>query len=355
MAKLSYSALETFRTCPLKYKFAYIDKIPVTQSGVMQFGSLIHKVMEELYAHQMLPISKEELMHLFSAQWKPKLYKDAYQAQSDFESGLAIVEREWEKKQAQPEPVTIAREKYFLLPIADGFDLSGRIDRIDKIGDNSLEIIDYKTGRTVPSEEEVRNNLQLSIYYFALLKLWPSTQQVTLSLYYLRPDMKVSFVAEPALLEQAKETLRDLVEQIRTTNYAPTPGRHCDYCDFRPHCPMMKHSSDVQAKPDDPLVLEGSFLADRYLALMNEKRTLTEQVDATKEAIGQYLDATGYAQLSGKQGAVRRIVTKTKRLQGKKVQEYLASQNVLEQFVEISESTRLIAQEKAIPDIEEIV
>lgn len=355
MAKLSYSALDTFRTCPLKYKFAYIDKLPVTQSGVMQFGTLMHKVMEELYAHQMLPITKEELMHVFSARWRPQLYQDEYQAQSDFSSGVAIIEREWEKKQAEIEPVTIAREKYFLLPIAEGFDISGRIDRIDKIGPDSLEIIDYKTGRSVPSENEVRNNLQLSIYYFALLQLWPSTKQVTLSLYYLRPDMKVSFVADPALLEKARETLRDLVEQIRTTNYAATPGKHCDYCDFRAHCPMMKHATDVQAKPDDTLVLEGSFLADRYLTLMNEKKALTEQVDAAKEAISSYLDATGYAQLSGKQGSVRRIVTKTKRLQGKKVQEYLASQNVLEQFVEVSESSRLLVQAKDIPDIEEIV
>lgn len=355
MAKISYSALETFRTCPLKYKFAYIDKLPVSQSGVMQFGTLMHKVMEELYAHQMLPITKEELMHIFSAHWKPQLYQDEYTAQSDFTSGVAIIEREWEKKQVEPEPITIAREKYFLLPIAEGFDISGRIDRIDKIGADSLEIIDYKTGRTVPSESEVRNNLQLSIYYFALLQLWPTTKQVTLSLYYLRPDMKVSFVADPELLEKARETLRDLVEQIRSTNYQPNPGRHCDYCDFRPYCPLMKHAADVQAKPDDPAILEGSFLADRYLTLMREKKVLTEQVDATKEAIGKYLDTTGYAQLTGKQGAVRRIVTKTKRLQGKKVQEYLAHQNVLEQFVEISESSRLLAQAKDIPDIEEIV
>ena len=97
MSKLSYSALETFRSCPLKYKFAYIDKLPVAQNGVMQFGSLMHKVMEELYAHQMLPISKEELQHVFSSGWKPHLYNDQYQADYDFQSGLAIIEREWQK------------------------------------------------------------------------------------------------------------------------------------------------------------------------------------------------------------------------------------------------------------------
>ena len=356
MAKISYSALETFRTCPLKYKFAYVDKIPVQQNGAMQFGSVIHKVMEELYAHQMLPITKEELQHIFSSRWKPELYgNNSYQAEYDFQSGLEIIGREWEKKQSAPEPTTIGREKYFLLPIAEGFELSGRIDRIDKVGEDSLEIIDYKTGRTVPTDEEVRNNLQLAIYYLALLKLWPTTQKVTLSLYYLRPDMKVGFVADPALLEQAKVTLQDLVEQIRNTNYAPTPGRHCDYCDFKDRCPMMKHGSDVLSKPEDKIVVEGTFLADRYLTLLAQKKAITEQTDATKEAIGKYLDSTGYQQLAGNQGTVRRIVTKSKRLQGKKVQEYLASQNVLEQFVEVSESTRLLAHEKEIPDIETIV
>lgn len=355
MAKLSYSALETFRTCPLKYKFAYVDKIPVAQSGSMQFGSLMHKVMEELYSHQMLPISKEELQHLFSSKWNSHLYQDSYTADIEFQTGLSIIEREWEKKQNQPEPLTIAREKYFLLPLAEGFELSGRIDRIDKVGEDSLEIIDYKTGRSVPSEEEVRNNLQLAIYHLALLKLWPTTKEVTLSLYYLRPDMKVGFVADPALLEKAKLALADLVEQIRTTNYAPTPGGHCDHCDFQDRCPMRKHKSDVALHPEDPVIQEGAFLADRYLNLMAQKKANAEEIEAAKAGIEQYLAVTGYQTIAGKQGTVRKLVTKTRRLQGKKVQEYLASQNVLEQFIETSESSRLITQAKDVPDIEEVL
>ncbi len=354
MSKLSYSALETFRSCPLKYKFAYIDKLPVAQNGVMQFGSLMHKVMEELYAHQMLPISKEELQHVFSSGWKPHLYNDQYQADYDFQSGLAIIEREWQKKQQEPEPTTIAREKYFLLPIAPEFDLTGRIDRIDKIGPQALEIIDYKTGRSVPSEPEVRNNLQLAIYYLALLRLWPDTKEVKLSLYYLRADMKVGFVADNALLEKAKAELSSLVEEIRSSTYKPNPGKHCDFCDFKSQCPLMKHKSDQELTPDDPLVQEGTFLADRYLQLMQQKKIQAEEIEAAKQAINQYLDGTGYQSIAGKDGSVRRLSTKTKRLQNKKVQQYLASQNVLDQFIEETQASKLITQMKELPEIEDL-
>jgi len=47
--------------------------------------------------------------------------------------------------------------------------VSGIIDRIDKTGEETYEIIDYKSGKKLPSQRKVDDNNQLSIYALGFL------------------------------------------------------------------------------------------------------------------------------------------------------------------------------------------
>jgi len=45
---VSWSALSTFRTCPLKYKFRYLDGLPEESvSAALVFGTGIHAAVEQ--------------------------------------------------------------------------------------------------------------------------------------------------------------------------------------------------------------------------------------------------------------------------------------------------------------------
>jgi putative RecB family exonuclease len=47
---ISWSALSTFRTCPLKYKFRYVDGLPEESvSSALVFGTGIHTAVEQHY------------------------------------------------------------------------------------------------------------------------------------------------------------------------------------------------------------------------------------------------------------------------------------------------------------------
>jgi len=85
--------------------------------------------------------------------------------------------------------VILELEKHFVLDFNIGREkhyLSGIIDRIDAFNDGRYEIIDYKTGKRVPSQKDTDKDLQLSIYALGLLSLWPqlNTKDISLSLYF---------------------------------------------------------------------------------------------------------------------------------------------------------------------------
>lgn len=244
MPKLSYSALQTFHTCPLQYKYAYVDKLPSEQNAMMHFGTLLHQVMQELYTSTLLPLSKEELTDIFTSKWKQQWCQgNTTQAKQEFAEALAIIEREWHKREASSAVHTIGLEKSFLFPVNSSFDIKGRIDRVDKVDDQTLEIIDYKTGRSVPSQADLENNLQLAVYYLAVHALWPAIERTTLTLHYLRPDTTISFTPDSSFKAQAESRLHAIVEALKISDFTPQAGNHCVHCSYRHICPLMKDMS----------------------------------------------------------------------------------------------------------------
>ena len=65
---LSASDIDTYRTCPLKYKFARVFRIPSEPTLNQRFGILVHQVLERY--HQSGGHSIDELLGLLDAGWR---------------------------------------------------------------------------------------------------------------------------------------------------------------------------------------------------------------------------------------------------------------------------------------------
>ena len=74
------------------------------------------------------------------------------------------------------------KENRFLLPNKDYLQITGRIDRIDEIDKNTIEITDYKSGQRSPwlgtdktkkNSETLKKDIQAQIYYLAVKQLFP--------------------------------------------------------------------------------------------------------------------------------------------------------------------------------------
>ncbi|MCR4314492.1 MAG: PD-(D/E)XK nuclease family protein, partial [Candidatus Uhrbacteria bacterium] len=111
--------------------------------------------------------------------------------------------------------------------------LKGRIDRIDRYEDG-VEIIDYKTGspKTELSKEDKE---QLFLYQLAardVLGLVPKK----LTYHYLTDNSQVSFIGTDDQLLDLQESIVERVQAIRSSSFVPTPGFHCQFCDFADIC-----------------------------------------------------------------------------------------------------------------------
>ena len=122
-------------------------------------------------------------------------------------------------------------DDYKKIPFGDNLQLGGKLDRVDLLSDNTLEIIDYKTGK------EKENNLQLLIYVFLVESLF--NKKVSKATYiYLKTGNRKSVIPDEELRKQTKEQILWIVEQIGSeTVWAPRISKLCAYCDYLYFCP----------------------------------------------------------------------------------------------------------------------
>lgn len=107
----------------------------------------------------------------------------------------------------------------------------GYIDRVDVVG-NTVEIVDYKTGKREVAQKDVHNNLQLGIYALAASIAFPD-KDIKASLHYLRSGRIKSHEYSKDDLENVKQMLIEKINLIMNDfNFTPTKNeRICYFCD----------------------------------------------------------------------------------------------------------------------------
>jgi len=308
--RISYSALETYKQCPLKFKFQYIDKIPTPKSKAALFGTLIHKTLKVLHEPGLVIPTEDELLRFFSNNWDPSIYEDEREASMAFAQGVKML-KDYYAKNYPTQFNVVALETPFEAPIQQGQELhliTGKIDRIDKTPDDLFEVIDYKTTKKMPSQDTINKDLQLSVYHLGVANRWPSIVQekrpIKVSLYFLKHGEKLSSLRDMANLEATKENIVKSIESIgqakQTEKFDPTPGPLCDWCDFQRRCPFFKHKfveeklfyndQDVKA------------LLDEYSVIDKEIELKDKRLKEIKDNLNKFMEQESMERLFGDDG-----------------------------------------------------
>jgi hypothetical protein len=152
--------------------------------------------------------------------------------------GKSIVENYVEGFRAQPVTAdTIYIEKLLRRDLGP-FALVGRVDRVDRHNDGTIEIVDYKSGRQSVAAEDVATDLAMNCYALLLQEQHPDAT-ICASIVALRSNTKATVTFDPAELETFKADVTVLGGQILERDFpalVPVSKPICKGCDFLPLC-----------------------------------------------------------------------------------------------------------------------
>lgn len=235
----SYTQLDTYIRCPLHYKYQYVLKIPTPITSALAFGDSIHRSLQNFYSEFLKDknIDEKRLLEIYEKNWLPAGYNSAAHEKIRKKSGEKVLIDYFHKYHKKNLKV-IAVEKPFKIKITPDIYIVGKIDRVDDIGDNKIEIIDYKTGK-MPKESDLKKSLQLSIYALAATDYGiynKKLDQVLLSFYYLEEGKKVFFQKTTDELEETKTKICEIVAKIRNNEFPVTAGPGLAFCPYPMIC-----------------------------------------------------------------------------------------------------------------------
>jgi len=315
MARYSYSKLNTYRTCPLQYRFRYIDKIRIEVApGVEAFmGSRAHDALEWLYkqvGHGRVP-TQDDVVAVYNERWDAERPGDLRIVNEDLDeaayrdAGRRCLELYYRRHTPFDEGIVLGLEEGFQIPLENGIVLNGFIDRLMKTEDGVYEVHDYKTSQRLPTPAKARADEQGGWYALAVRKRFPHAREVRLVWHYLRHDEEIESERTP---EEAEALEQDIVCRVRTIEAAAEFPAHesalCDWCDYFGICPAKGHRLAVDTLPPNEYLNEpGVVLVNRLVELRATLKmtgeAMTEEIERVEDALLRYAREHRYTVVVG--------------------------------------------------------
>ena len=239
-------------TCPLLYRFRTIDRLPEESSPAAVRGTVVHKVLEDLFDLPADQRTAERAEQMVSAAWEHVLAEDPDVAELfTGEGGEEIVAwlgscRESVRRYfALEDPCRLEpaeREMYVETVLDSKLLLRGFVDRIDVAPTGEVRVVDYKTGRAPGAAFEAKALFQMKFY---ALVLWRLRGQVPtmLQLIYLGSGDVLRYRPDESDLRAVERKLDALWAAIsraaESGDWRPRPSALCGWCSHQSLCPSF--------------------------------------------------------------------------------------------------------------------
>jgi putative RecB family exonuclease len=323
--RFSPSRLDTYRSCPRKYRFRYVDKLKVDAQSMEAFlGTCVHSAFERLYEDLMHGRKPKlaDVLETFEKEWadgfsdKIVIRGDRYSAKDWKDLGRQCVEAYYEahKPFERDKTVAVERQVGFDLEVeGHHYQIQGYVDRLSLAPDGTFEVHDYKTSGSLPTQADKEKDWQLPIYEIAVRRAWPDAAKVKLIWHFVRFGKSITVEKTPEQLDEVKAEIARVISAIKADHeFVPKKSALCDWCEYRDLCPLFKHPERIAAlAPEARRQDEGVKLADQYASLELRKKQLREQIkqlereqDGLGEELAKFAEAWGLQVVAGSEGEV---------------------------------------------------
>lgn len=239
VVKLSYYQIDDYLTCPLKYKYVNILRVPIMEHHTVIYGRAMHEAVCKYFQHRISGKEMElgELLGAFKSSFDPQGFLDEKHQKERFNVGSEALTRFFYVQRDNPShPAYIEKEFSFIL---ENNKISGRFDRID-IDNGQVVIIDFKTSeitRQADADKRARESMQLVLYALSFKQIFSKLPQ-RVELHFLESGIVGKAEVKEKDLEKIIENIRTVSCGIRKQNFSATPAyMACTYCAYNQVCP----------------------------------------------------------------------------------------------------------------------
>ncbi len=254
---LSPSKITTYLACPAKYKWTYVDdrgRWYLRAKNYYSFGTTLHKVLQRFHDSGDTGVETvDQALAALDEGWIDAGYHSAQEMQEARSEGKSIVASYVEQAIIEPSAgKTLYVEKQLRMDLGS-FVLLGRLDRVDELEDGSIEVVDYKSGRSSVTDEHVQSDIAMACYQLLLSHHFPD-RPIRAKIIALRSNSTGTHAMTAVELEEFRRDIVLLGDEIMARDYeelAPMPKPACPYCDFQPLC--RKHPDWVELELSERL------------------------------------------------------------------------------------------------------
>ncbi len=248
---LSPSRAGDFMACPLLYRFRTIDRLAEPPSVDAVRGTLVHKVLEDLFDLPAIERTPEQAATMVAPAWDALLEAEPALATMfpDHDDGGAVagwlascrsvLARYFTLE--DPQRLEPAEREVYVETLTDArLLLRGVIDRVDVAPDGAIRVVDYKSGRSPGESFEGKALFQLKFY---ALVVWRTRGVIPalLQIVYLGNGEILTYEPDEHDLLATERKVHAVWQAIRraqqTGEWLPSPGPLCSWCAHKALCP----------------------------------------------------------------------------------------------------------------------
>jgi CRISPR/Cas system-associated exonuclease Cas4 (RecB family) len=248
---ISFSAISTFQSCPLRYYFRYVLGLPEeTVSANLVFGSAFHAAIQFHFEHLLAgdpPPSLDTLLDVFWQTWRGREATTIRLGKGeDIKSIGRLADRMlWafqESALAHPAGTILAVEEELrgqILPTCP--DLLARLDLLVDEGE-ALILSDFKTSRSSWTEADVAKSAPQLLLYSELAQELGNGKPLRLEFAVMTkmksPALSIHPVeTKPQDIVRTKQIVERVWQAINAKHFYPNPSpMNCPTCPFQKQC-----------------------------------------------------------------------------------------------------------------------
>ncbi|MGH2453372.1 MAG: ATP-dependent helicase [bacterium] len=247
---LSFRQVDDYATCPLKFKYTHILRVPLLRDHRVVYGSAVHEAVREYNRRRARaqPVTAADLLTIFERAWINEGFISREHEDQRMEEGRAVLRTFFDFQEAQGRRPTFVEAPFsFQVGLTR---VKGRWDRVDLRGSDAV-VIDFKTSdvRTQKdADRRARESRQLGIYALAYREVYGKPPE-RLELHFLGPQQVLVGETAPdeEMLAEATQVIEHASGGVRAQQFIATPDYYvaCRYCAFNSICPYTATGDPV--------------------------------------------------------------------------------------------------------------